>query len=138
MARDDKYALITVNDDDEVVIQAGMPPQPPVPGPAGRTAGATDEAADDTDGKADGKAAGEAPAPAGPAESPGQAPEAGAHKGAAPGPGSAEEPPAADAYRETTLDDLEELGPVPKVRVAVIVCAVLFIAGFLLYYGLMR
>ena len=43
-----------------------------------------------------------------------------------------------ETYAETTLDDLKEIGPLPKTRIAVIAAAILFIVGFLLYNLVMR
>lgn len=110
MTEAQRYSHIKVSDaDDDIVIQAGA-----VGGPAPR--------------------AGDAPAPA-PAPDAAPAPEA------APAPAGESRPapraPKADAYRETTLEDLEssKMGTAQK---AVIVLAVLGVIAFAVWYCLLR
>ena len=113
MADDEKNPIIaeSPDDEDEVVIQAGIP-----------------QAAPDNAGSEKEAAAAQA--------SPG-----GRHRrqgGAAPKAAPKAAPPAdKDAYQETTREDLDATGPLPKARLAIIVCALLLIVGFLLYYNFM-
>lgn len=39
-----------------------------------------------------------------------------------------------DDYQETTLEDLKVTGPFPKTQLIVVVCALLFMGGFVVYY----
>lgn len=43
-----------------------------------------------------------------------------------------------EKYHETTQEDLEAIGPLPKARIIIIVAGVLLIIGFFLYYTFLQ
>ena len=109
MADDEKNPIIaeSPDDEDEIVIQAGIPQ------PAPDNAGPEEEAAA-VQARPEQQRQKQAEA----------APKAAPHADK-------------DAYQETTREDLDATGPLPKARLAIIVCAILLIVGFLLYYNFM-
>lgn len=148
MAENKAFSHITVNadDDDDVVIQAGIvdagadaaaddgvgaPPGDPEPAeePAGEEAAEVEE----TDEAAEVEEPGEvAPEPE-PAPEPDPEPAAEPD----PEPAAARPTPAADGYRETTLEDIES-SKMSTVQKAVIVVALLGIVAFAVWFLLAR
>ncbi|MCL2889603.1 MAG: hypothetical protein FWE65_04165 [Eggerthellaceae bacterium] len=107
MPEDKKYSFITVNSDteEEIVIQAG------------RVFTASEE--DDPQE--------EAAAPASPPKT---------QEASQPPKGSEDKAKASeDAYRATTIEDLQASGPFPKTRIAVIACAILIVVAVVIYYN---
>lgn len=112
MADEKKYSIISVSSDDEddgeVVIQAGIPQE---------SVESTEPEEEATGGQAR-------------LERPQQTQ----------GEANLEDVPDAggDIYEETTMEDLDTVGPLPKTRIVILVCAILLIAVFLFYYNFMR
>lgn len=122
------HITVSADDDDDVVIQAGIADGPAEAGEDAEGAEAADEAADASDvpeEAADLEADGETDAAAESEAEPAPAPKAAAPR--------AER----DGYRETTLDDLAE-GKMSTTQKAVIVVALLGIAAFVAWYLLAR
>lgn len=51
---------------------------------------------------------------------------------------SADTAPLVDNYHETTKEDLDIIGPLPKTRLAILAGGLLFVIGFFAYFFLMR
>ncbi len=118
------HITVSADDDDDVVIQAGIADGP---AEAAEGAEAADEAADAADAPEEAEPASDVPEEA--------EPEPKAEPEAEPEPAA----PRAerDGYRETTLDDLAE-GKMSTTQKAVIVVALLGIAAFVAWYLLAR